>query len=76
MSNEHYFEEQSPLIRLRIWAFGQMAWGAFMAATGLLILGVILLVIWGISHMLPEQSKQAPSPYTSMIVAPLVTDIA
>lgn len=76
MSDEHYFGEQSPLIRLRIWAFGQMAWGAFMAAAGLVILGVILLVIWGISQMLPEASKQAPSPYTSMIAAPLVSDIA
>lgn len=76
MSNEHYFEEQSPLIRLRMWAFGQMAWGAFMAAAGLMVIGVILLVIWGISHLLPEQSKQMPSPYTSMIVAPLVSVIA
>ncbi len=76
MSDEHYFGEQSPLIRLRIWAFGQMAWGAFMAAAGLVILGVILLVIWGISQMLPEASKQAPSAYTLMIAAPLVSDIA
>jgi len=76
MSNEHYFAEQSPLIRLRIWAFGQMAWGAFMAGAGLVIVGVILLVIWGVGQMLPEQSKQAPSPYTSIIIAPLVIDIA
>ncbi len=75
MSDEHYFGEQSALTRLRTWAFGQMVWGAFIAAAGLVIVGVILLVILGVSHLLPEQSKQAPSPYTSMIFAPLVTDI-
>jgi hypothetical protein len=76
MSNERYIEEQSPLVRLRIWAFGQMAWGAFMAAAGLVILGTVLLVIWAVGQMLPEQSKQAPSPYGSVIIAPQTTDIA
>lgn len=76
MSNERYIEEQSPLVRLRIWAFGQMAWGGFLAAAGLVIVGTVLLVIWAIGQMLPEESKQAPSPYTSIISAPLVSDIA
>lgn len=76
MSNERYIEEQSPLVRLRIWAFGQMAWGAFMAAAGLVIVGTVLLVIWAVGQFLPEESKQAPSPYSSIIIAPMAADIA
>ena len=63
MSDEHYFEGQSPVIRLRVWAFGQMVWGAFMAGAILAVIGGVLAAIWGVSMMLPEQSKQMPSPY-------------
>lgn len=65
MSDEHYYEGQSPVVRLRVWALGQMVWGAFMAGIGVAVVGAILLAIWGVSLLLPEASKQAPSPYTS-----------
>ncbi len=66
MSDEHYFEGQSPVIRLRVWALGQMVWGAFLAGIGLAIVAAVLLAIWVVSQMLPEQSKQSPSPYSAL----------
>jgi hypothetical protein len=72
MSDEHYFEGQSPMIRLRVWALGQMVWGAFIAAAGLSIVGAVLLAIWVVGLLLPEESKQAPSPYSGLeLSAPL-----
>ena len=61
MSDEHYYEGQSPIVRLRVWAFGQMMWGAFIAGVGLVAVGAILGVVWLIGQLLPEQSKQMPS---------------
>lgn len=60
MSDEHYFAEQSPVVRLRVWAFGQMMWGAFIAGVGLVAVGALLGVVWLIGQLLPEQSKQMP----------------
>ena len=72
MSDEQFFEDQNPVVRLRVWALGQMVWGAFMAGVGVVAVGVILLIVWGIGMLLPEESKQAPSPYGSLeIVQPL-----
>lgn len=72
MSDEHYFGDQSPVIRLRVWALGQMVWGAFIAGAGLAVVGAVLLAIWAVGLMLPEESKQAPSPYSGLeISAPL-----
>lgn len=66
MSDEHFFEQQTPMIRLRVWALGQMVWGAFLAAAGLALVGGTLLVIWGVSQLLDERSKQTPSPYGAL----------
>ncbi len=66
MSDEHYFGEQSPVVRLRVWALGQMVWGAFMAGVALAAVGAVLLAIWLVGHLLPEESKQAPSPYGAL----------
>ncbi len=76
MSDEHLFEGQSPIIRLRVWALGQMVWGAFMGGIFAIALGVIFLVVWGIGQMLPPESKEAPSPYGALeIVQPLQTEV-
>ena len=69
MSEEHYFDGDSPVIRLRVWALGQMVWGAFLAGMGLAAVGAVLLAIWLVSLMLPEESKQAPSPYGALEIS-------
>ncbi len=73
MSDEHFYEGQSPVIRLRVWALGQMVWGAFLAGLGLAVVAAVLLVIWAVSLLLPEQSKQAPSPYGALEISQPVT---
>ncbi|MDO9525948.1 MAG: RC-LH1 core complex protein PufX [Gemmobacter sp.] len=76
MSKEQYFDDQSPVIRLRVWVFGQMVWGAFLAGVGLAVVGAVLLVIWVASFLLPEQSKQAPSPYGALEINQPVQGVA
>jgi hypothetical protein len=76
MSDEHYFEGQSPVIRLRVWALGQMVWGAFMAGVGLAVVCGILFSIWVVSLLLPEQSKQTPSPYGAVEIAQPLDQVA
>ena len=66
MSDEHLYDGQSHLIRLRVWALGQMVWGAFIAGIGVLAIGAVIAVIWVIGQLLPEQSKQMPSPYGTL----------
>jgi len=66
MSGGNYFDEQSPIVRLRVWALGQMIWGGFVASIGLVALGLVLLAIWGVSQLLDERSKTAPSPYGAL----------
>ena len=71
MSDKDFYDEQTPVVRLRVWALGQMLWGAFIAGVGLLAVGAVLLAILAVSYLLPEQSKQAPSPYGALeIVQP------
>ena len=66
MSDEHLYDGQSHLIRLRVWALGQMVWGAFIAGIGVLAIGAVIAAIWVIGQLLPEQSKQMPSPYGTL----------
>jgi hypothetical protein len=69
MSEDNYFQDQNPVVRLRVWALGQMVWGAFLAGAGVLAVGLILATIWVVSLLLPEQSKQAPSPYGALEIS-------
>lgn len=74
MSDEQLYEGQSHIIRLRVWALGQMVWGAFMAGVVLAGIAAFIAVVWVISQLLPEQSKQMPSPYGALETAqPQVT---
>ncbi len=68
MSDEHFYEQQSPVVRLRVWALGQMVWGAFIAGGVLLAIGAVIGVIWVVSQFLPAQSKLMPSPYGAVEV--------
>ena len=72
MSDDNFYDTQSPVIRMRVWALGQMVWGAFMAGAVLLAIAVVLLVIVVISHLLPDRSKQMPSPYSALQIERLV----
>jgi hypothetical protein len=64
MSDKPYFHEQNHTIHLRVWALGQMVWGAFLAGLFLLAIAAFALVIYVISLLLPEDSKTAPDPNT------------
>ena len=63
MSEQNLYEGQDHIIRLRVWALGQMVWGAVLAGVGLAVIAAILLATWVVGLLLPEQSKQMPSPY-------------
>jgi hypothetical protein len=64
MSDKPYFHEPNQTIHLRVWALGQMVWGAFLAGLFLLAIAIVALVLYGISLLLPDDSKTAPDPNT------------
>jgi hypothetical protein len=72
MSEQNLYEGQDHIIRLRVWALGQMVWGAFLAGVGLAVIAAILLSTWVVSLLLPEQSKQMPSPYGAVEVVRVI----
>ncbi len=63
---EFVYDDQHPTIRLRVWALGQMIWGAFLAGVIVLAIGGVLVAIWLAGMLLPERSKEAPSPYSAI----------
>jgi hypothetical protein len=73
--SEEYFH-QSRTATLRGWALGQMLSGAGWGALFVVGIGAILGVIYGVSLLLPEESKQAPSPYGMIIEQPAQTVLA
>jgi Intrinsic membrane protein PufX len=64
MSDKPYFHETDKIIHLRVWALGQMVWGAFLAGLFLLAIAVFALIIYVVSQLLPEDSKTSPDPNT------------
>jgi hypothetical protein len=71
MSDKPYFHEPNQTIHLRVWALGQMVWGAFLAGVVLVAVIAVLVVIWLAGQFLPEDSKTAPDPNTwSSLVLP------
>jgi len=69
---DNLYEGQSHVIRLRVWALGQMVWGGFLAGAFLAVIGGVLFAVWVVSQMLPEQSKQMPSPYGAIEIVQTV----
>ena len=67
MSDKPYYEVSQGAI-LRTWVLGQMLRGAGFGAALVIGVGVFLAVIFGISCLLPAESKQAPPPMGSLIV--------
>ncbi len=72
MSEDNFYTEQHPVIRLRIWVLGQMIWGGFLAAIVVFAIGAVLAAIWVVSMFLPPESKQAPSPYGALELVQIV----
>ena len=70
------FYDQKPGTALRSWALYQMLAGAGWAALFLLAVGAILLAVWGVGLLLPEESKQAPDPNAYLITAPAEVRLA
>jgi hypothetical protein len=68
--------EQKPGTALRSWALYQMLSGAGWAAVFLISVGAVLLAVWGVGLLLPEESKQAPDPNAYLITAPAETQVA
>lgn len=68
--------EQKPGTALRSWALYQMLSGAGWAAAFLIAVGAVLLAIWGVGLLLPEESKQAPDPNAFLITVPAETQVA
>jgi hypothetical protein len=73
MSDKPYFHEENHVIHLRVWALGQMVWGAFLAGAVLTVLIAILYGIWALGLLLPDASKEAPPPMGA-IHAPLLPE--
>ena len=66
MSDDYYSESRTT--SLVFWATGQMAKGMLYAAVFVIGIGLILWALYGISLLFPEESKQAPSPYSALVI--------
>lgn len=64
MSNDYFDEGRTA--SLAYWGLGQMLKGAGFAAAFLIAIGLFLTAIWAFGLLLPEESKQAPSPYSAL----------
>jgi hypothetical protein len=63
--SDNYFDEGRQA-SLAYWGLGQMLKGAGYAAAFTVAIGVTLGAIYAVSLLLPEESKQAPSPYGAL----------
>ncbi|PTE14696.1 hypothetical protein C5F44_07755 [Fuscovulum blasticum DSM 2131] len=75
MAEYNYSHEPNAVINLRVWALGQMVWGAFLAAVGVVVVICLLVGTYLAGLLLPEQSKQAPSPYGALEIVQTI-DVA
>jgi hypothetical protein len=73
MSDKPYFHEPNHEIHLRVWALGQMVWGAFLAGAFLIGIGLLVWAIYLVGLLLPEESRQTPDPMAAL-EAPLLVE--
>lgn len=64
MSDDYFNEGRTA--HLTYWGLGQMLKGAGYAAGFLIGVGVLIGAIYVVGLLLPEESKQAPSPYGAL----------
>ena len=67
--------EEGRTATVTYWALGQMLRGAGMAFVLVVELFAMIGLIFAISHLLPDQSKQMPSPYGGLLM-PMVVQVA
>lgn len=70
MNDKPYYEESNKA-RLTTWVLGQMMRGAGYAAIVVVGAGLFLYALYGVSLLLPPESKEAPSPY-GVLEQPLI----
>ena len=63
--SDDYFQETKTR-HLTYWITGHMLRGAGLAAGLLIGVSVTIWAIWAVGQFLPEESKQAPSPYGAL----------
>jgi hypothetical protein len=66
------FMDESRQTRLAFWGLGQMLKGAAYAAAFVIAIAIVIWAIYLIGLLLPEESRQTPSPY-AVLEAPLAT---
>ncbi len=66
MSDKPYYHDPNDTIHLRVWALGQMVWGAFLGGVFLFVIVGFLAVLYAVGLLLPEESRQTPSPYGAL----------
>ncbi len=71
MSDDYFSEKRTT--NLVFWVTGQMAKGMLYAAVFVIGIGLLLWAIYGVGLLLPEESKQAPSPYGALVIESPIT---
>lgn len=72
MSNDYFTEtKQTSLV---YWSLGHMLRGALYAAAFVIAITLIVWAIYLVGLLLPEESRQTPSPYQSSLEAPLAVE--
>jgi hypothetical protein len=71
MSNDYFNESKET--SLVFWSLGHMLKGALYAAAFVVVIGLFIWAIYLIGLLLPEESRQTPSPYGAL-ETPLVAE--
>lgn len=74
MPNDYFNEsKQTGLV---FWSLGHMLKGALYAAAFVIAISLFIWAIYLIGHLLPEESRQTPSPYAALEAPPAVEALA
>ena len=68
--SDKYYSEANETAALRSWVTWQLLRGAGWAMLFVFTVGIVLYAIWGFSHLLDHRSKEMPSPYGQLEIAP------